>query len=394
MRSATSLAVRGTHSVSRGASNLAREAVEGAVRAVIEIGGETQSFVKDAVIGVVEGAAQVATVTKPAVREVVAGAMRGADEANAELGEVGRDAVEGAIVGAVSVGIDSVEASAAAVEGMVAGLVEVRADLQKVARATVGGVTSGVAATGGDVAVATRAATHTLMTHAAVADRGIAEAIEVAESTVDAALEQGQWTGVKAEDVIAAAATGAVEAAYEVGRFHGDSVRQSVLGRVLKPRLPVAPHIERRLTEIAERLSDELPRGRATWRGAAMFRAARLLLSVGGIDLAASLAYFTIFSLLPMVALVIMVVAIFSDPEVVSKKLTEILVYYFPTSGDLIHEAGDNLLKASLGFGLVAVASLVLGANGLFMAANRAVNRIFGTDGGRALYRRPSQRLL
>lgn len=128
------------------------------------------------------------------------------------------------------------------------------------------------------------------------------------------------------------------------------------------------------------RLSRELPRKRGAWRGAAIARAVRILLQAGGIDLAGSLAYFTILSLLPAVALVIMAIAFLGDPEVLRERLTEVLLYYFPTSQSLIHDAVENLLRGSLAIGLVAFASLVMGANGLFMAATRALNRVFGVE--------------
>ncbi len=51
------------------------------------------------------------------------------------------------------------------------------------------------------------------------------------------------------------------------------------------------------------------------------------------------MAYFTILSFLPLIALVVMAVAIFGEPEEVREKLTEILVHYFPASADLIREA-------------------------------------------------------
>ena len=153
-----------------------------------------------------------------------------------------------------------------------------------------------------------------------------------------------------------------------------------MVARLLEPRLGVAPQLERRLSDLGERLSHELPRGRAAWRGAAVFEAARLLLRVGGIDLAGSLAYFTILSLLPLVALVIMVAALFGDPESIGDELTEVLVYYFPSSADLIGEAVAGLLRGSVAVGLIASASIIIGANGLFMATNRAVHRIFGLE--------------
>ena len=111
-----------------------------------------------------------------------------------------------------------------------------------------------------------------------------------------------------------------------------------------------------------------------------MFRAVRILLQAGGIDLAGSLAYFTILSLLPAVALVIMAIAVLGEPEVIEETLTATLLYYFPTSQGLIQDAVDNLLRGSLAIGLVAFVSIVMGANGLFMAATRSVNRVFGVE--------------
>ena len=359
---------------------MAREAVEGAVKAVGEVGGETRAFVRDTVIGVVEGTGQVVTVTTPAVREVVVGAIRGSGRVSGEIGEVGRDAVEGAIVGAASVGIDSGEAASAAVEGAVEAVVEAGGDLQDAATATVGGVVSGVAAAGGDVAAATREAAYTLVNHDAVVEQNQAEVAGMAGKAVDAALQEAEGADLQVDEVVVAAATGVVEAAYEVSQSHGDSARRSVLRRVLEPQFDVSSDLDQRLSGIAERLSSELPKGRAAWRGVAMARAARILLHAGGIDLAASLAYFTILSFLPLIALAIMAVAFFGDPETVSENLTAMLVYYFPASDDLIREAVDNLLNGSLAFGLVALAGMVIGANGLFMAANRSVNRVFGIE--------------
>ena len=385
VRNAVRRSILGTRSVGTGVGNFAREAVEGAIQAVGEIGGEAKDFVGDAVIGVVEGTAEFVKVTRPAIKGVVVGAIRGASGGPADVGEVGRVAVGGAIVGAASVGVDEMEVASAAVEGAVEAVVEAGGDLKEVAKATVGGIVLGVAATGGNVAAATRDTTRTLITHAAKADQDITEMSDVAERVVDAVLQEAQETDIKTDEVIMAAATGAVEAAYEVGQSHGDSVRRSVLRRLLDPRIAVAPEMARQLSEVAERLSVELPRGRAAWRVAAMIRAVRFLLHAGGIDLAASMAYFTILSFLPLVALVIMVAALFSDTEGVGAKLTETLLYYFPASENLIRMAVDNLLNGSLAFGIVALVGLVMGANGLFLAATRAVNRIFALESRRAV---------
>ena len=65
-------------------------------------------------------------------------------------------------------------------------------------------------------------------------------------------------------------ALGAVEAAYQIGQSHGDSVRQSVVRRVPEPRLAVAADLGQRLSEMAYRLSIEPNREQATWRGRAL----------------------------------------------------------------------------------------------------------------------------
>ena len=380
VRSAALNAARGILSVGRGAGRLTRESVGGAVHAVGEIAGETRAFVRDTVVGVFEGTTQVATIAAPAVRDVVVGSVRRSHRAGADVGEAGREVVEGAIVGAVAVGVDSSDAASAAVEGALDAVVEAGGDLREAAGASIGGVVSGVAATGGDVAAATRDAAYTLIAHDNVAEQEVARVAAVAGVAVDAAVEEANHSGTEVEDVIAATAVGAVEAAYEVSRSHGDSVRSSVVRRIVDPRSVVSPDQRRRLSQVAERLSTELPRGKAAWRGASLARAGRLLIFTGGIDLAASLAFFTILSFLPLVALVIMSIAVFGDPEGIQGNLTEILVYYFPTSRDLIEEAVENLLKGSLAIGLVALVSIAVGANGLFMAANRSVSRVFGIE--------------
>ena len=201
--------------------------------------------------------------------------------------------------------------------------------------------------------------------------------VNVAGSAVEAAIEQASETNVAAEHLIGAAATGVVEAAYEVGKSHGDQVRQSVLTRIRAYEEAATPHLNERLSEIAERLSDELPRGRGAWRAAALVEAGRLLFRAGGIDLSASLAYFTVLSFLPVVALAIIIAALFGGPERVGLELTEILVYYFPTSADLMRDAVDGFIANSVEISLLSLAGIVIGANGLFMAAQRALRRIF-----------------
>ena len=283
----------------RRASSGAREAVEGAVSALGAMGGETRAFVRDAVIGVVEGTSQVMTVTGPAVRDIVAGGIKGSGRLRSDSDDAGRDVVAGAIVGAESVGFDDTEAVAAAVEGAVEGFAEVGGDLDDAARSAIRGVVSGVAATGGDVATATRDATTLLIARAAASEPTVPMITSVAVSAIDAVFLEACRSADIGNEVIIAAATGVVEAAYHIDRPCGDSVREAVMERVAQPSINLPPRVRRRLPDIESQLISELAPTAGAWRGRAIFRAVPLLINAGGVDLAASLAYFTILSIFP-----------------------------------------------------------------------------------------------
>ena len=378
MRFASVMAINGTRSVGRRASTGARDAVEGAVQALGAMGGETRAFIRDAVVGVIEGTSQVMTVTAPAVRDIVAGGIRGSRRIRSDVRDAGRDVVAGAIVGAESVGFDDTEAVTAAVEGAVEGFREVGSELGDAARSTIRGVVSGVTATGGDVASATRDATTLLIARAATASPTVPRVTEVAVSAIDAVFLEACRSSDIGNDVMVAAATGVVGAAYRIDRPCGDSVREAVMKRVSQPTIDLPPRIRRRLPQIEAQLTSELSPTVGAWRGRAIVKAVPLLYGAGGVDLAASLAYFTILSIFPILALLIMGIAVLGDPDAVRQWIAESLIHYFPASRELIQEALRNLISNSLAFGIVALVSIIFGANGLFRATNRAVNRVFG----------------
>ena len=380
LRSAARSAVSGARHAGGGAAHLGRDAVVGAVQAIEEVGGEAGSMVRDTMIGVIEGASQVVTISAPSVRDMVVGAIRSSRNGISDTAEVGRGAIEGAIVGAVAVGMDSQHAAASAVAGAVDAMTEAGAETADAVRATVSGVVSGVAAADGDVAAATGAATYAMIVHGSVEEAHPKDIASRAEHAVDAALAEVAENPEVDIELVAATANGAVAAAYELGQSHGDHVRSSVLLKLAASTGHAVPEIAYQAAHLRERLTDELPRGRAAWRGRAMYRAARALLSDGGIDMAASLAYYTVMSVFPMMALVAMAVAFFVEPEVVGAGVSAVVVQYFPASADLIAEAVQNLFKGTLAMGLVALIVTLVAANGLFMAADRAVNRLFGGE--------------
>ncbi len=114
------------------------------------------------------------------------------------------------------------------------------------------------------------------------------------------------------------------------------------------------------------------------WPLIAPIQAVRRLAKADGIDLAAALAFFTVLSQLPLVALMAMLLIAIGPTDGVVDVLTEALSYLFPASQDLINEAIDNLLGGSFTIGILAVINLMIGANRLLAATNRAVNRVFG----------------
>ena len=387
VQSAVHRAVSRIRSTGHGSVRLALEAAEGAVLAVVGVAGETRAFVGATVVGVVEATSQLFNITAFELKAVVVGAVRGASKANADPVETSRVAVEQAIVSAPAAGIDLPEAVAATVEGAAEAVEEAGGGAEDVARGAFGGVISGVRTAGGDVAGAAHDTASILVSRAAAIGRRGAEIVKVAENAVTAAVHETSGDSEDQANTIAAAATGAVVAGYWIDRAHGDSVRRSVLKTIVESHQAAPPHLRAGLSGVAEQLSSELPMKQKAWRGAALYRAARLSLNVGILDLAGSLAYFTVLSFFPLVTLLILGLSIFADPVVVGQKLSAAITYYFPSSGELFHEAISNLLTGSLTVGLIALAGMILCANGLFMASIRAVNRMFEVDSGRTVKR-------
>lgn len=379
VRSAWRAAGSGARSTGSGAAHLGLGAVSSAVQAIQEVGSEAGSLVRDTMVATIEGTHQVVAVSAPAVREMVAVAIHSSRNTGSDAAEIGRGAVEGAIVGAVAVGIDTREAASSAVSGAMEAMTEAGAETAEAVRATVGGVVSGAMAVGSDVAATSGAAVYALVAPGA-SERTSEETAELAEQAVDAALAEVADNPQLDIEVVEAAAAGAVAAAYEVSQSHGDHVRRSVLRRLAGTASTLRPELSAQAANLGDRLAHELPRGRAAWRGLAMYRAARSLIDEGGIDLAASLAYFTVMSFFPMLALVALAVALFADPVMAAEDLSTIIAHYFPASADLLGEAVDQLFQGTLALGLVALVGTLLGANGLFTATNRAVNRLFGAE--------------
>ena len=165
-----------------------------------------------------------------------------------------------------------------------------------------------------------------------------------------------------------------------LGTKQADQVSHSAIGRTAKRGTTVASRLASKCVELAKTFLNDRPKFRGAWRVKACYEAARLLLRQGGTDLAAALGFFTVMSLLPLVALTIMALIAVGSDEGALRILAEALDYLFPASHELIDDAVGNLLGGSFTIGLIALGGLIIGANGLFAAAYRATNRVFGID--------------
>lgn len=116
------------------------------------------------------------------------------------------------------------------------------------------------------------------------------------------------------------------------------------------------------------------------WYGRTCWTAARSVIDAGGMDLAASLAYYMLLSFVPFVSLVTLISTSFVDPESLRRHWSMVIGIYFPASQEFLDTAITPLLSARSVVGAISVVGMIWGANGLFRATNRTVNRIFGSQ--------------
>ena len=364
------------------AGQAAREAVRGAVGVLTAIGGEASGIARDAVMGVVQGASGSSDTTTPMIRETVEGAIRGSIEMGMDVQTAGTDAVEGAIEGAVFIGMEPGEAVSEASYSAFEAITEIGVDVGSAAKAAIVGVITGVSATGGDVPQAARDTAKLLIDN--VPGDG-AVLTYVAQSVVEGALEVQNVDHVITVKYVGGAAEGAIDGAYDVSDDVGEEVRRGVAEMLEAPRVHVGPATAPLVQDLAERIAVYHPQGPLVWRFKAIWFAGLALIRVGGVDLSASLAFFTLLSFFPLVALVILVFSAFADPVTIKTELGHVFLFFFPASGEFFNDSVDHLFSSRFAAGVIALVGILIGANGLLMATNRAVNRIFGSKPRRAV---------
>ena len=374
---AAQLARGNSNGEGRRTGQLARQAVRGAMGVLTAIGGEAGGIARDAVMGVVQGNSGSSRPTTPLIREAVDGAIRGSNEMGMDVRTAGTDAVEGAIEGAVFVGMEPGEAVSEASYSAFEAITEMGVDVGSAAKAAIVGVITGVSATGGDVPQAARDTAKLLIDNVPGDD---ARLTYLARSVVEGALEVQNVDHVFTVKYVGAAAEGAIDGAYEVSEKVGEEVRRGVAEMLEAPRVHIGPATAPLLQDLAGRIAVYHPQGPLVWRFKALWFAGLALIRVGGVDLSASLAFFTLLSFFPLVALIILLFSAFADPTTIKAELGHVFLFFFPASGDFFNESIDHLFTSRLTAGVVAIVGILIGANGLLMATNRAVNRIFGSQ--------------
>ncbi len=359
------------------AGHVAREAVRGAIKALTAIGGEAGGIARDAVMGVLQSTSGSSKPTMPLIREAVEGAIQGSNELGMDVQTAGTDAVEGAIEGAVFVGVATDKAVSEASYSAFETITEMGVDIGSAAKSAMVGVITGVSATGGDVPQAAHDTAKLLLDNVS---GDAAHLAYVARCMVEGAMEVRNVDHVYTVRYVGGAAEGAIDGAYKVSEEVGEEVRMAIAAMLENPRVHVGAATAPLIDDLAERIAAYHPQGPLAWRLKALWYAGWALIRTGGIDLAASLAFFTLLSFFPLVAVIILLFSTFADQATIETELGRVFLFFFPASGDFFNDSIDHLFSSRFTAGVVAIVGILIGANGLFMATNRAVNRIFGSE--------------
>ncbi|MCY4651581.1 MAG: YihY/virulence factor BrkB family protein, partial [Dehalococcoidia bacterium] len=264
---------------------------------------------------------------------------------------------------------------AEATEGVAEAVQDLGIEFTDVVSPAIHGVITGVIATSGHLLEATQETANALVKSGVELDYNAAQ---VASIIVSEAIRATRLYDVGTSDAVMGASRGCVEAAYDIDRSTGESVRVSLLALVDAPINTLAPPIRRSVSRAISDLTEELRDRPQFWRGVALWRAGKLLMRVGGIDSGAALAYYTLLAFFPLTALFVLGFSVFLDPATVRGIATEIFIFYFPGAEEFLSHTIDHIYSAQLLAVILSLGGIIVGALGLFVAANRGVNRLFG----------------
>jgi len=103
-------------------------------------------------------------------------------------------------------------------------------------------------------------------------------------------------------------------------------------------------------------------------------------------DMAASIAYFSFFSLFPLLVGVVAGASLFLDREEIESHLDRMLAGEFPGSADFLRTNIEALIDLRGAAGVASVLGLLWSASKMFGALSRGINRAFGDPKGDLFY--------
>jgi len=119
------------------------------------------------------------------------------------------------------------------------------------------------------------------------------------------------------------------------------------------------------------------------------FRTVRRMTNNCGIEAAASIAFFTLFSLFPLLVLFVAGASFLLESEGAQDQVLQIVLNYMPAaSRTLIRENIDQVLEARGSMGVVGVVGLLWSATGVFNGLMRNLSRAWPNAGTRNVLKR------
>ena len=103
-------------------------------------------------------------------------------------------------------------------------------------------------------------------------------------------------------------------------------------------------------------------------------------------DMAASIAYFTFFSLFPLLVGVIAAASLFLDRAEIESRLDHMLADDFPGSADFLRTNIEALIELRGAVGMASVVALLWSASKMFGALSRGMNLALGIPKGHPFY--------
>lgn len=101
--------------------------------------------------------------------------------------------------------------------------------------------------------------------------------------------------------------------------------------------------------------------------------------------MAAVIAYYTLFSLFPLLLGLIAILGLFLEGPEVQRRLLEMASQVFPASRDLVAENIEAVVASRGVIGLFSIGGLLWSATSVFAAIRKSLNRAWNTEGKRPL---------